>query len=189
MKFVRFPSELIFTQGLEHFHFHLNMDSNENVLAGVLLLNTYGWENIHNMEKNDNKTTFAGVLQRRCLKSWKNWLEVKNHTLLCHQCTGVQLNIKLESSNAIHDGYWCWFSVFFRLADYCCWVFCTCNTMEIFLFWCQQCLPGREWTPTATRRKEPKEGLWLNGLTMSSTARLPRCKRCKKMQTSEDCDI
>ena len=53
-------------------------------------------------------------------------------------------------------------------------------TMEIFLFWCQQCLPGREWTPTATRRKEPKEGLWLNGLTMSSTARLPRCKRCKK---------
>ena len=39
MKFARFPSELIFTQGLEHFHFHLNMDSNENVLA-CMLLNT-----------------------------------------------------------------------------------------------------------------------------------------------------
>ena len=37
MKFARFPSELIFTQGLQHFY--LNMDSNENVLA-CMLLNT-----------------------------------------------------------------------------------------------------------------------------------------------------
>ena len=33
----------------------------------------------------------AGALQRRCLKSWKSWLEVKNPTSLCRQCTGVQL--------------------------------------------------------------------------------------------------
>ena len=33
----------------------------------------------------------AGALQRRCLKSWKSWLEVKNPILLCRQCTGVQL--------------------------------------------------------------------------------------------------
>ena len=38
MKFAKFPSELIFTQGLEHFH--LNMDSDENVPAKAFLLNT-----------------------------------------------------------------------------------------------------------------------------------------------------
>ena len=36
-------------------------------------------------------------------------------------------------------------------------------------------MPGQRWTPTATRRREPKEEHWLNGLTMSSMARSLRC--------------
>ena len=55
---------------------------------------------------------------------------------------------------------------------------------EKFLIWCQCCFPGQRWIPTATKRKEPKEGNWLNVLTVSSMEESPRCN-----QTTRSCTI
>ena len=150
----------------------------------------------------------AGALQRRCLKSWKSWLEVKNPILLCRQCTGVQLkwnwthqmlsmlDIGVDSVSSSD-----WLIIVVDANANLFWVFWTCKTSlnqdkENISFLIPTLLSRLmpisqvENGPQPQRGgRSPRKAFGSMGLPWVPRQDCPGAKDVKKMQTSEGCDI